>query len=45
MVSSVTESLMQARIPMWALIFQLPQIRHRGAGKEGSIWSIPLLSS
>ena len=23
MVSSVTESLMQARIPMWALIFQL----------------------
>ncbi|MFQ2014531.1 hypothetical protein ACK336_14995 [Aeromonas veronii] len=24
MVSSVTESLMQARIPMWALIFQLP---------------------
>ncbi|WP_268843980.1 hypothetical protein [Aeromonas australiensis] len=25
MVSSVTESLMQARIPMWALIFQLPQ--------------------
>ncbi|MFQ2149952.1 hypothetical protein ACK33U_15240 [Aeromonas jandaei] len=25
MVSSVTESLVQARIPMWALIFQLPQ--------------------
>ncbi len=24
MVSSVTESLMQARSPMWALIFQLP---------------------
>ncbi|MDH0305988.1 hypothetical protein [Aeromonas caviae] len=24
MVSSVTESLMQARIPMWALIFLLP---------------------
>lgn len=24
MVSSVTESLMQARIPMWALIFQMP---------------------
>ena len=24
MVSSVTELLMQARIPMWALIFQLP---------------------
>ncbi|WP_257622290.1 hypothetical protein [Aeromonas jandaei] len=24
MVSSVTESLMQARIPMWVLIFQLP---------------------
>ena len=23
MVSSVAESLMQARIPMWALIFQL----------------------
>lgn len=24
MASSVTESLMQARIPMWALIFLLP---------------------
>ena len=24
MVSSVTESLMQARIPLWALIFLLP---------------------
>ncbi len=24
MVSSVTESLMQARIPMWVLIFLLP---------------------
>ncbi|CAJ1886563.1 hypothetical protein ACXRSW_13425 [Aeromonas dhakensis] len=24
MVSSVTESLMQARIPMWALTFLLP---------------------
>lgn len=25
MVSSVTESLMQARIPMWSLIFLRPQ--------------------
>ncbi len=31
MVSSVTESLMQARIPMWVLIFQLPPSLATGA--------------
>lgn len=35
MASPVTESLMQARIPMWALIF-LPLPSPARIGKEGS---------
>lgn len=36
MASSVTESLMQARIPMWALIFlQLPSLAtHTQEGRD-----------
>ncbi len=35
MVSSVTESLMQARIPIWTLIF-LPLPSPARIGKEGA---------
>ncbi len=35
MVSSGTESLMQARIPMWALIFLLPSLATHAEERRG----------